>query len=326
MPTTTVTIYRVNNSYFTDGSNPTITQVSSLTITDNDKRLHADEASDPGASQDMTINGNAVTSYQFYYDDTISINGTTVTVKTFQVVVGGTTRTYLMNSSGNNIPGVTDGTTFNLIGYTNYTNVQYSDLLCFVQSTRIQTAHGPKPIDDIRVGDLVKTKDHGMQPVRWIGKTDLSIRDMLARPHLRPILVPSNSLGRNLPQRDLYISPQHRILLRGWQVELNFGIDEVLASAKSLVGKYGIRIDAERRQVAYYHLMFDRHEVIFSEGLATESFLVGETIQDGMDQAQLDEILELFPELAASAGAKQVKPVRPILRRFEVNTLEEFAA
>lgn len=326
MPTTTISIYEVANSYVSSGSNTSISGVFQLTITDGDSTLHGSEGSDPGSSQVMTMNGASVSSYRFYYDDTISINGGTETVKTFQLRIDGVTRSFIMNDTGPTIPDTTVGTTLSLIGYTNYTNINYTQLLCFVRGTRILTSKGNRPVESLRIGDLVETKDHGMQPIRWAGKASLSIRDLIARPHLRPVLIPASSFARNMPARDLYVSPQHRVLLSGWQVELNFGTDEVLAPAISMVGKNNIRIDADRREVDYHHIMFDRHEMIFSEGLATESFLAGATAINDMDQVQLDEILELFPELASGAASEVIAPARPILQRFEVNTLKELAA
>jgi hypothetical protein len=326
VPTTTITIYEVSNSYVTNGSNTSISGVFQLTITDGDLTLQSSEGSDSGSSQVMTMDGSAVQRYRFYYDDTISINGGTETVKTFQLRINGVMRSFIMNDSGPTIPSATVGTTFNLLGYTNYTNVNYSQLLCFVRGTRILTSKGNRPVENLRIGDLVETKDHGMQPIRWAGKASLSIRDLIAQPHLRPVLIPASSFARNVPARDLYVSPQHRVMLSGWQVELNFGTDEVIAPAASMVGKNGIRIDVDRREVEYFHIMFDRHEMILSEGLATESFLAGATTISGMDKALLDEILELFPELASGAATKAIEPARTILQRFEVNTLKELAA
>jgi hypothetical protein len=326
VPTTTWTIYEVPNTYVASGTDPTISGVFSLTVVDDDGDLDASNFADGGTDQILTFDGGAVDAYQFYYDDTITINGGTETIKTFQLRISGVTRSFVMNDTGGSIPGATVGTSFTLDGYASYTAIPYTDLLCFAQGTRILTDKGNRPIELLKVGDLVHTKDHGFQPIRWIGKSSLTTRDLLARPHLRPIIVPASSFARHVPERDLYLSPQHRILLSGWQVELNFGIEEALASAKSIVGRNGIRVDMARREVDYYHFMFDQHEVVYSEGLPTESFLVGDTIEDGMDQAMLDEILELFPELAVGQKDEIASPARPILRRFEVSTLQDIAA
>ena len=39
---------------------------------------------------------------------------------------------------------------------------------CFVAGTLIETAKGPVPVEDLRVGDLFRTRDHGLKPVMWI--------------------------------------------------------------------------------------------------------------------------------------------------------------
>lgn len=326
MPTRTFSIYRVPNSYVSTGADPTITFIDSMTITDDDGNLEATEGADPGTSQTMTVNGVAVDSYQFFYDDNITINGNVETVKTFQVVIGGNTFSFMMNDDDDEIAGVSVGDTATLNTYAGYTAIDYDDLPCFVRGTRIKTTNGLKRIEDLKVGDLVHTLDRGPQPIRWIGSAKLSVRDLIARPHLRPVVIPAQSFGKELPIKDLHLSPQHRCLLRGWPVEMSFGLPEVLAPAKSMVGRRGIHIDHSCREVSYFHLMFDHHEVIFSEGLPTESFLVGDTIRDGMDQDQLNEILELFPDLAFDRTGRKNEPSRPILRSFEVSVLDELVS
>lgn len=326
MPTRTFTIYEVPNSYVSWGGSTTISSVHTFVITDDDGAMQATDALDTGTAQAIMIDGVPADSYQFYYNDTIIIGGASETVKTFQVVIGGVTHSYVMNDDGLTIPGAGAGVSFSLDTYSGYTAMNYADMPCFVRGTRIETTAGQRLIEDLQPGDMVRTADHGFQPVRWIGCNTLSLRDLIARPHLQPVRIPAHSFARDLPSRDLLVSPQHRIILKGWEIELNFGVDEAFAPAKALIGRKGIRVDRSLEAVEYFHLMFDRHEVIFSEDLATESFLVGDTIRDGMDQAQLKEILEIFPELIERANTKFTQPARPILRRFEISTLEDIAA
>jgi len=326
VPTYNFWIYEVPNSYVESGTSPTISAVVAFEVRDNDGNLEATEALDPGSSQRLYIDGDRVDSYEFFYDDTITINGGTETIKTFQVTIDGTTRSFVMSDDGPSIPGVGVGTSFTLDAYSGYTSVPYADVACFVRGTLIETKAGQKSVEDLRVGDLVRTADHGLQPIRWVGASPLSTRDLLARPHLRPIRIPANCFGPNQPAQDLYVSPQHRVMLEGGEVQLNLGLDQALAPAKSLVGRNGIDVDAGCRTVDYFHFMFDRHEVVFSEGLATESFLVGDTIRDGMDAAQLEEILELFPELAEYSPESGMISARPVLKVFEVNVLGDLAA
>ncbi len=159
---------------------------------------------------------------------------------------------------------------------------------CFVRGTRIQTQLGLRKIEELRVGDLVITKDHGAQPLRWVGHSTVAGTDIWA-----PIRFAPGVLGND---RALLVSPQHRILVGGWQSELYYGEDEVLVSAKHLVNGRSVR-PVMRDQVDYFHLLFDRHEVIYSEGAASESFHPGDQIMQENHHIRA-EIYALFPELA----------------------------
>lgn len=321
MPTTSVKIYEVPNDYVEFGGGATISAVLTMVVVDGDARLHDDEASDPGSSQVFTVNGGAVDSYQFYYDDQITINSGSESVKTFQLVIGGVTRSFIMNDDGPNIPGATVGTSYTLDTYSNYTTIPYANVACFVKGTLILTPEGQRPVETLAVGDLIETLDHGPQPIRWIGQSDLTHRELLARPHLHPVKIRAGSFGAGLPKRDLAVSPQHRILIDDWRLQLHLGLDQALAPAKALVGQAGVSVDRALSGVSYFHFMFDKHEVVFSEGLASESFLFGDTIRDGMDETQTLEILELFPELAALSPKTSPVAARPILKRYEVAAL-----
>ena len=164
----------------------------------------------------------------------------------------------------------------------------YADLLCFVSGTLIRTQTGEHPIEDLTSGDMVLTMDHGYQPIRWIWSSTRAATGDLA-----PILIRKGALGND---RDLRVSPQHRMLLQGWQAELLFGESEVLATAKSLINDHSI-IRVEGGEVEYYHMLFDTHEIVWAEGAPSESFHPGEQGWNSFDQATRDEILELFPQL-----------------------------
>lgn len=170
---------------------------------------------------------------------------------------------------------------------------------CFVKGCRIATDRGQIAVEDLRLGDRVLTRDHGYRPVRWIGAREFT-EDMLARfPQLRPVHIAKAALDGVLPLADLVVSPQHRLLLTGAGGP---GCDrETLAPAIALTGRDGIRIGSAGA-VIYYHIMFDAHEVICSEGAWSESFLPEAAALDGMHSAQLAEILTIFPELATTAG------------------------
>ncbi|NBO21246.1 MAG: hypothetical protein EBU97_04790, partial [Rhodobacteraceae bacterium] len=175
-------------------------------------------------------------------------------------------------------------------------NTENTGVVCFARDTMIQTALGERPVQSLSPGDLVMTEDHGPRPIRWIGR-----RRVAAEGRFAPIRFCAGVLGN---RRDLLVSPQHRMLLQGWQAELHFGEPAVLVAAKSLVNDQTIR-PQEGGWVEYFHLLFDDHEIIFAEGCATESFHPGAQAWRSLDADAREEILSLFPELH-SRGLPQI--------------------
>lgn len=182
---------------------------------------------------------------------------------------------------------------------------------CFVRGTMIETKRGEIAVEALEEGDLVRTADNGFQPVRWIGARTVSGKGKSA-----PILVKKGALGN---VRDLWLSPAHRVLLQNWQVEVLFGTHEMLASAASLVNDSSIIVQ-KTDKVEYFHLLFDRHEIIFSNGAATESFHPGETDLSTMAKAARAEIYALFPELKTKVGAFG-PPARKTMQAHEAELL-----
>ncbi|MEJ8561674.1 Hint domain-containing protein [Yoonia sp. GPGPB17] len=138
-----------------------------------------------------------------------------------------------------------------------------SGLACFVSGTEIMTPDGPVRIEDIAAGDLVLTRDHGAQPVRWAASQTVSGMGRLA-----PVTI---GAGRYGARKALSVSPQHRVLVTGWQAELLFGEAEVLVPAKALIDDHAVR-RAPCRKVTYHHLLFDTHQIVESHGFWSESY------------------------------------------------------
>lgn len=190
--------------------------------------------------------------------------------------------------------------------------VNVSAIPCFVAGTLIATPDGDRRVEALTPGDLVLTRDDGPCPVRWAGS-----RRVAAVGDLAPIHIRANTFGRH---RDLLVSPEHRVLIRDSLAELLFGDDEVLVAAKELLNDHSVR----RRpggEVTYVHLMFDRHQVIYSEGLPSESFLPGPQTTDIFEQPVIDEICRIFPDLDPQTGAGYSGAARRTLRHYEAQVL-----
>ncbi|MEL7183811.1 MAG: Hint domain-containing protein, partial [Pseudomonadota bacterium] len=135
---------------------------------------------------------------------------------------------------------------------------------CYAPGTLIDTVRGPRPVEALRPGDLVLTRDHGAQPVFWCR----SRRQAFGRldTDARPVLIRAGSLGRGLPSRDLIVSPQHRILAGGaGQLEPLFS-GEVFVPAKGLTERPGIRHMMGRQTMKWVHFACARHEVVRANG------------------------------------------------------------
>jgi hypothetical protein len=165
---------------------------------------------------------------------------------------------------------------------------------CFVEGTRIATPDGEVPVEALRPGDLVLTRDRGPQPVRWVGRRAVPGRGVMA-----PVEVGAGRLGARRP---LLVSPQHRLLIRDSRAELLFGVAEVLAPALGLVDGTTVRRRAMPR-VVYVHLLLDRHEILLAEGCAAESLLPGMRLR--ADMPGLDAAL--------AQAAREHGPARPLL-------------
>ncbi len=183
-------------------------------------------------------------------------------------------------------------------------------VVCFTSGTAIRTPRGDVLIDELRIGDLVTTLDNGPQRIRWIGRRTLDRAALLANPNLRPILIRRGVLGA---ERDLLVSPQHGLLVGGG--------GDYLARAKHLAEKTpGIRVAHGKRCVTYVHLMFDAHQIVFSENTPSESFYPGPMALRMMESGPRDELFALFPELSIAKDDKQK------VSRIYGDTSREFAA
>jgi hypothetical protein len=205
------------------------------------------------------------------------------------MVIGGGSNfisTHLVQYPGGT-PIVT-GTTYTASGIV---NVPSEVVVCFVAGTKIQTADGEVVVEDLEVGDKVVTQDNGLQPIRWIGSAR-----RFAAGELAPVVFQKGVIDNT---RVLKLSPQHRLLISGWRAELLFGEDEVLVPAKALVNDGSIFFE-RGGYVDYYHILFDTHEIIYSDGVPTESLFPADQSLGALCQSARDEIFGLFPELAGN--------------------------
>ncbi|MCX7890095.1 MAG: Hint domain-containing protein [Rhodobacteraceae bacterium] len=169
--------------------------------------------------------------------------------------------------------------------------VRLTDIVCvaFAAGTMITVAGGAqRPIESLAPGDLVLTRDNGEQPVRHVARATLRAVGAFA-----PVVIAAGTLG-NLG--DLAVSPHHRLFVYQRGPRRVAGVAEILIQARHLVDDDYIR----RREggfVDYLSLVFDRHEIVFAEGIACESLLVNEATLAVLPDGMAEELRARFPGL-----------------------------
>ncbi|WP_291731699.1 Hint domain-containing protein [Leisingera sp. F5] len=167
------------------------------------------------------------------------------------------------------------------------------NIICFAAGTRIATTTGLRAIETLQPGDQVVTRDNGLQPVRWISQSTVP-----ATGNLAPVRIPAGWFGA---ERDLLVSPQHRMLFCGAAATLLFDENEVLIPAVHLVNGSTVRQETGGT-VTYVHLLFDQHEIIYAEGAPSESFHPGAQAVSALDTPVREELFRIMPDLRWSTG------------------------
>ncbi len=299
--------------YLMDPANPppdgTFLEAVTLTVTDQNDNGQISRA---GAD-----NINGVDIRQVYPGDTVTItdsDGSSITYTGVTFYLADGTQVFSPIDGQTLVDGSLTDVSF-VTTQTSVTPEQMEAIPCFTPGTLIETKWGPRAVETLKVGDLIATADNGYQTLRWIGR-----RTVPAQGRFAPILIKSDALGND---RDLLVSPQHRMLLSGWQAQLHVGEDDVLVAAKHLVNGTTI-VPAQRRSVDYIHLLFDRHEIIFAEGIATESFHPGSFVMEA-DVGTREEILAVFPELSIE-GSSAWPTARHVVKAHEAAVICSSAA
>jgi hypothetical protein len=203
--------------------------------------------------------GLAATLAGFTVGDLLDLSGLAVAAVAAVHVVGSAVT--VVNSVGQTLAALTITGLSGGLGFGNDGSGGTVLVACYLQGTRIATPDGETPIEDLRIGDLVRTASGATRPIRWIGWRGYSAARAAGDRELQPIRFPAGSLGPNSPCRDLYVSPRHAMLLGG-----------VLVPANRLLGWQGIARAALRTEIVYLHIELDTHDLILANGAASESF------------------------------------------------------
>ena len=228
-----------------------------------------------------------------------------------QTINGGDTATVVIDGQTDNTVGVFieeeqsgDNETNHIDETVGIVAFESGLILCFTKGTHIRTPSGEQPVERLATGDLVTLHqgpraDTDMQaPVMRIFRRDLDKAALRANPKLYPVRIMAGALGGGLPKRDLLVSPQHRMLVSSRIAERMFGSAEVLIPAIKLTDCPGIFVDDTVAAVSYFHLLLEKHAVIFAEDAPTETLYTGKEALKTLSEDARTEILSIFPELS----------------------------
>ena len=182
---------------------------------------------------------------------------------------------------------------------------------CFTRGTAIRTAQGEMVVESLAVGDMVWTESNGMQAIRWICQ-----RTVPANGAFAPVRISAGTLGAD---RDICVSPAHRMLVKGPDIEVLFGVPKALVAAKDLVNNRTITRETTLESIEYFHIMFDQHEVLEAHGTLSESFFPHASVVGDVGDEQRKELFSLFPEL--EFGQQGYPVVYPCLMAHEMTLL-----
>jgi hypothetical protein len=110
-------------------------------------------------------------------------------------------------------------------------------------------------------------------------------------------------LGVGRPEDDLLVSPQHRMLIKGAAAQALFNTPEVLVAAEDLLNDGSIMVDHLLREVTYVHILLENHNIVWANGLETESFHPSNTALDTVEESQRAGLLNILPGIEANPHA-----------------------
>ena len=175
-------------------------------------------------------------------------------------------------------------------------------VICFTPGTMMQTETGLMRVEDIHEEIKVQTKDNGCQPVLWVGARRITGARLYAMPHLCPIRLRAGSLDNDVPDAGLLVSPDHRVMIKGARAMALFNTHEVLVTARDLVNDQSIYVDRSMREVRYIHMLLPAHEVVFANGVETESFHPASASLDELGKDDRARMFSQVPEIEADSN------------------------
>jgi hypothetical protein len=192
----------------------------------------------------------------------------------------------------------------------------YNAIICFAPGALIETPEGSRPVETLRVGDLVTTIDRGPVPVRWVSRRQVVFCNGLE--DAKPIQIKAGAFAQGYPDDDIVVSPQHRFVMHDHRSQTD---KEVFVPAKSLTRLPGVRVMRGKKSVEYIHFALDRHEVVIANGVYTESCFLGPVMLDDTPIRERATLKSIFPDVEFDPGRGYGPTARPVIKMQEARNL-----
>jgi len=168
--------------------------------------------------------------------------------------------------------------------------------------TNVRTPCGGRHVSNLRPGDLIVTRDAGLRPVRMIWSRTVTEAEMQADPSLAPVCLRPRAIGPMMPQRDLIVAGDHRLLIPGYRLNDQPDTAAALLPAREIAGTSDEAfVDRSTPGMTYYNLVFDAHHIFLANGMPVESFLITDDALSALEAGVRARIEEAFPEVAGKA-------------------------
>ena len=161
----------------------------------------------------------------------------------------------------------------------------------------LRTPCGERRVEFLRTGDLVVTRDNGLQPVAMIWTRLVSQAELAADPSLAPITLEPRAIGPMMPKKSIKVGGAHRLLIPGWRIDDEEDAVNCLVAARDVDG-LDFQCEISEEEITYYNVVFDSPQVFCANGLPVESFAPSEEAMIYVPKAAQEDLRRAFPDLA----------------------------
>ena len=183
-------------------------------------------------------------------------------------------------------------------------------LIGLAGTASVRTPCGARRIENVRPGDLIVTRDNGLQAVRMVWTRAVTAADIAADPALAPIRLKPRAIGPMMPQKDLLLAAEHRVLVPGYRLAQVPDTQSCLLPARTIAEMSDKAfLDRGVGDVIFYNIVFDQHHVFCADGLPVESYLPTEAAVEKLDEGVGGDLRRLFDAAEPGPDAGRRPPV-----------------